>query len=63
MNDTQKKEIYPEDIVKVNYTTKHKVNVAWDKYCKSKRIPKSWKLTDLITSELNRNGFSINSNS
>jgi NMD protein affecting ribosome stability and mRNA decay len=51
MNNTQIKEI------------KHKVNVAWDKYCKSKRIPKSWKLTDLITAELNRNGFSINSNS
>ena len=43
---TAEKQIFPEDIVKVNYTTKHKINVAWDDYCKNKRrVPKSWLLT------------------
>ena len=45
MNNAQPQEIYPDDIVKKTYTTKHKVDVAWDKFCKSKRIPKSWKIT------------------
>ena len=54
---TAEKQIFPEDIVKVNYTTKHKINVAWDDYCKNKRrVPKSWLLTDLIVAELQKNG-------
>ena len=61
MNNAQPQEIYPDDIVKKTYTTKHKVDVAWDKFCKSRRIPKSWKITDLMIAELNKNGVSINS--
>ena len=57
---TAEKQIFPEDIVKVNYTTKHKINVAWDDYCKNKRrVPKSWLLTDLIVAELQKNGVKL----
>mgnify|MGYP001157397041 FL=1 len=61
-NNTQAKpkKIYlPDDIVKINFTTKYRISDEWDKFCKSKRIPKSWKITDLILNELRRNGINI----
>ena len=61
-NNTQAKpkKIYlPDDIVKINFTTKHRISTEWDKFCKGKRIPKSWKITDLILNELRRNGINI----
>ena len=54
-NTNTKKEVLPNDTVKMNFTLKENLRKEFDNWCKIKRVPKSWKLSDLIRQEIRRN--------
>lgn len=54
-NTNTKKEVLPNETVKMNFTLKENLRKEFDNWCKIKRVPKSWKLSDLIRQEIRRN--------